>query len=125
MKQQTSQVFFYCQFSYTVLVNRNPEKETEDLGVVILLVQCIGVEEHISDNLHFCLCLTSSQEREVVLTTVGIFFLSAGYSDLSVQIPCQGRNFTLYTLVQRHPEAREQWYSVHFVNSQRFEEVGS
>jgi len=42
-----------------------------------------------------------------------------------VQIPCQGTNFTFYTLVQRHPEAREQWYSVHFVNSQRFEEVGS
>lgn len=52
-------------------------------------------------------------------------FSHADYADSSVQVPSPGKHFTFYTLGEDHPATNEKWFSVYFVTSQRFQEVGS
>lgn len=49
----------------------------------------------------------------------------AGNWDTSVQIPPQGKLFTFYALVQEQPEANGMFFYVHFVTTERFQEVES
>ena len=53
------------------------------------------------------------------------FFSTGHIIGSSVQIPCKGTKFTFFILVQDHPEINEQWFGVHFVPTERFEQVGS
>ena len=93
---------------------------SETIGVKNVFASLNWQLKSLAENTHSChfaYVLVWTQVKKIVLIVP-----KGTCASNAVQVPCRGRNFTFFTLVD-HPAVNEKWLSVYFIPSERYEEV--